>query len=144
MWLKRIFWYNMFDLEMRGKDIRLARKSVPQILAATIILLTIDFFLWDLRFWTDRISDDSLLEPARLLGAKFIGKVLGLIILGCCYFLIFISISRRAFFEQVLKTYEAMTLVQKDEEAQKGKYLIVIPLAIAILLLCYIIFFRLD
>lgn len=143
MWLKKIFWYNMFDLQMRGKDIRLARKGVPQVLAATIIILTMDFFLWDLRFWTDRIFD-SALEPARLLGVKFTGKLLGLIVLVCCYYLLFITVSRKTFFEQTLKEYEAMPLSEKEAVARKGKYIIVIPFALALLWLFYILFLRLD
>ena len=143
MWLKRIFWYNMFDLQTQGKDIRLSRKSVPQLLAVAILILTIDFFLWDLSFWTDRLSD-SALEPAGLLGAKLAGKLLGLLALGAAYSLLFITISRKTFFEHTLHEYEAMTLAQKQEANRKGKPLIIIPFVCAILLLCYILLFKLD
>ena len=133
----------MFDLQTRGRDIRLSRKSVPQLLAAAIIILTIDFFLWDLSFWTDRLSD-AVLEPAGLMGAKFTGKLLGIIALGAAYSLLFITVSRKTFFEQTLHEYEAMTLTQKQESNRKGKPLIIIPFVCAILLLCYILLFRLD
>ena len=133
----------MFDLESRGKDTQLAKKGTSMILAGTALIFLIDYALWNLEFISDSLSD-STFETINILGSKFIGKVAGLLSIGLFYLLIFGMIGRKSFFEQTLQEYEAMSLVQKEEVAQKGKYLIVIPFVLALLLLFYIMFFRLD
>jgi hypothetical protein len=143
IYLKKILWYNMFDLEGRGKEIKLAKKGTSMILAGTVLIFIIDYSLWNLDFIADSLSDTSF-ETMTLLGSKFIGKTVGLLSIGLFYLLIFGMMNRKSFFEQTLQEYEAMSLVQKEEVAQKGKYLIVIPFALALLLLFYIMLFRLD
>lgn len=143
IYLKKILWYNMFDLEGRGKDTQLAKKGTSMVLAGTALIFIIDYALWNLEFISDSLSD-STFETINILGSKFIGKVVGLLSIGLFYLFIFGMISRKSFFKQTLQEYEAMSLVQKEEVAQKGKYLIVIPFVLALLLLFYIMFFRLD
>ncbi|MDQ7961723.1 hypothetical protein [Flavobacterium lindanitolerans] len=133
----------MFDLEGRGKEIKLAKKGTSMILAGTVLIFIIDYSLWNLDFIADSLSDTSF-ETMTLLGSKLIGKTVGLLSIGLFYLLIFGMMNRKNFFEQTLQEYEAMSLVEKEEVAQKGKYLIVIPFALALLLLFYIMLFRLD
>ncbi|WP_447636009.1 hypothetical protein [Flavobacterium microcysteis] len=143
IYLKKILWYNMFDLEGRGKDIQLAKKGTSMVLAGAALIFIIDYALWNLEFISDSLSDATF-ETINILGSKSIGKVVGLLSIGLFYLFIFGMIGRKSFFEQTLQEYEAMSLTQKEEVAQKGKYLIVIPFTLALLLLFYIMFFRLG
>lgn len=141
--LKKILWYNMFDLQIRGKDVQLAKKGTSMAIAGTVIIFIIDYCLWNLKFISKSLSDDAF-ETMNFFGANFLGKVLGLLSIGLFYLIIFVMMGRKSFFEQTLQEYEEMSLLQKDEVAKKGKYLIVVPFLLALLLLFYIMFFRLD
>lgn len=143
MWLKRIFWYNMLDLEVRGKDKKLAKKGTSTVLAVTFLLFVIDYCLWNIAFVTDSLSNGAF-ETMSLFGAELIGKVAGLLSFALLYLLILVLTGRENFFEQTLLEYDAMSYIQKEAEARKGKYLIVISFVPALVLLFYIIFFRLD
>lgn len=141
--LKKILWYNMFDLEMRGKDIKLAKKGTSMILVATVLIFIIDYFLWNLDFFVDCFSDEAY-DSASFFGYRFLGKLLGLLLFGLFYLFVFMMMGRKYFFEQTLQEYQAMPLIEKDSVAKEGKYISVIPFALAILILMYLIFFRLD
>lgn len=141
--LKKILWYNMYDLAMRGKDIRLARKGTSTIIVVTFLLFAIDYCLWHLKFIVDLFSDDTY-DVMFFFGTKVIGKLLGLLSFGLFYLFVFIMMGRKRFFKQTLQEYEAMTLTEKEAMAQKGKYSIVIPFALALLLLMYLLLFKLD
>ncbi|MDR2238279.1 MAG: hypothetical protein LBE92_19310 [Chryseobacterium sp.] len=143
--LKKILWYNMFDLEVRGKDLPLARKGTSMILAGTALLFIIDYTLWNLESLSGSLSDDAF-EAMSIFGrrGRFLGSILGLLSIGLFYLCVFVMMGRKCFFEQTLQEYEAMSLGQKTQAAQKGKFLIIIPFVLALLLLFYIILFRLD
>lgn len=74
--LKKIIWYNMFDLEIRGKDVQLAKKGTSMVLAATVLIFIIDYILWNLKFISKSLSDDAF-ETMNFFGASFLGKILG-------------------------------------------------------------------
>lgn len=141
--LKKILWYNMFDLEIRGKDVQLAKKGTSMVIAGTVCIFIIDYILWNLNFISKSLSDDAF-ETMNFFGANFLGKLLGLLAVGLFYLFVFVMMGRKNFFEQTLQEYEEMSLLQKDEVAKKGKYLIVVPMLLSILLLIYIIFFKLK
>ncbi|WP_426473902.1 hypothetical protein [Chryseobacterium balustinum] len=141
--LKKIIWYNMFDLEIRGKDVQLAKKGTSMVLAATVLIFIIDYILWNLKFISKSLSDD-VFETMNFFGASFLGKILGLLSIGLFYLFIFVMMGRKSFFEQTLQEYKEMSLLQKDQAAKRGKYLIVVPMLLSILLLIYIIFFKLK
>lgn len=141
--LKKILWYNMFDLEIKGKDIQLARKGTSLVLAATVLIFLIGFALWNLEFLSSSVSD-GIFEPLHRSRGRFLGGVLGLLSIGLFYGLIFIIMGRKRFFEQTLQEYREMSLQQKADAAQKGKYLILIPFVLALLPLFYSILFILG
>lgn len=93
----------MFDLEGRGKEIKLAKKGTSMILAGTVLIFIIDYSLWNLDFIADSLSDTSF-ETMTLLGSKFIGKTVGLLSIGLFYLLIFGMMNRKNFFEQHCKS----------------------------------------
>lgn len=133
----------MFDLEIRGKDVQLAKKGTSMVLAATVLIFIIDYILWNLKFISKSLSDD-VSETMNFFGASFLGKILGLLSIGLFYLFIFVMMDRKSFFEQTLQEYEEMSMKKKDKVAKKGKYLIVVPMLLSILLLIYIIFFKLK
>jgi hypothetical protein len=143
MLLKKILWYNMFDLEMKGKDIKLAKKGTSMILVATVLICIIDYFLWNLEFFSDIFSDEAY-DSVFSFGYRFLGKLLGLLSFCLFYLFVFMMMGRKHFFEQTLQEYQAMSLIEKDSMAKEGKYISVIPFALALLILMYLIFFRLD
>lgn len=133
----------MFDLEMRGKDIKLAKKGTSMILVATVLIFIIDYCLWNLDFFVDSFSDEAY-DSVSSLGYRFLGKLLGLLLFGLFYLFIFMMMGRKHFFEQTLHEYQGMSLLEKDSMAKEGKYISVIPLALALLILMYLMFFKLD
>lgn len=141
--LKKILWYNMFDLEMRGKDIKLAKKGTSMILVATVLIFIIDYFLWNLDFFVDSFSDEAY-DSVSSFGYRFLGKLFGLLLFCLFYLFVFMLMGRKHFFEQTLHEYQAMPLIEKDSMAKEGKYISLIPFALAILILMYLIFFKLD
>jgi hypothetical protein len=141
MLIKKMLWYNMYDLQMRGKDIRLSRKGVSLLLAATVIFFIMDSFLWNVEFLVDSISDPTF-DSIHAVGPNFFGKIIGIASIGLLYLFIFIMVGRKSFFEQTLKEYEAMSWEQKRKESKTGKYLMTVPFVLSLLLFFYLIFFR--
>lgn len=139
--LKKILWYHMFDLEIRGKDIQLAKKGASTAIAGTVLIFILDYILWNLEWISNSLSDD-VFETMNFFGADFLGKVLGIIAIGLFSLFIFVMIGRKSFFEQTLQEYEEMSLLKKDDVAKRGKYLIGVPMLLSILLLIYLIFFK--
>ncbi|KPE52516.1 hypothetical protein [Chryseobacterium indologenes] len=113
------------------------------VLAGTVLIFIIDYALWNLEFLSSRFSDE-VFETIHTSGGRLLGRILGLLSIGLFYGLIFIIMGRKHFFEQTLQEYREMSLQQKADAAQKGKYLILIPFVLALLPLFYSILFILD
>lgn len=137
--LKKMFYYNMYDLQKRGKDIAGARKGVLLTISVIILIGILDLVLLNMDVILSRISLGNMDIPQ---APKTIGQVLGVILLGIIYFFLRATAGNRIFFEEVSAEYMAMTPEQQKTEARIGKYYTIVPFVTFLVLFFYLLFTR--
>lgn len=131
---KRIVFNQFHDLIRQGKDPMRARTNALVLVSVLVLLPLFILFFLNLDWLASHFRGASQSG----LGARFLGKILGAVLLASVFGVLFLLLGGKARFERYLSEFYDLDEQQRQSESRKGSLYFLVPFFVMLGLVLYL------